>query len=116
MNDFKTAFNYDSIKVEHQEAVEEVIKILQNRSSIPVNFIIEELKVKFKLENLPELKVEDTLWHRIFGEHLKAHYQGYTDKVNENGEKIRVPHLAFSADVDYLDILIKKVLTHVDKK
>jgi hypothetical protein len=116
MNDFKDAFNYDNIKVEHQDAVEEVIKILQNRSSIPVNFIIEELKVKFKLENLPELKVEDTLWHRIFGEHLKAHYQGYTDKVNENGEKIRVPHLAFSADVDYLDILIKKVLTHVDKK
>ena len=116
MNDFKDAFNYDNIKVEHQDAVEEVIKILQNRTSIPVNFIIEELKVKFKLENLPELKVEDTLWHRIFGEHLKAHYQGYTDKVKDDGKKIRVPHLAFSADVDILDDLIKKVLTYIDKK
>ena len=114
--EIEPTFDYGSIKQEHKDVVLEIIKWLRERNGVPVEMLIEELKIKFQLEEVPMKKVEDTVWGQLTkGEKLGASIQGFREVNDENGKRLRIPHIGFSADLDYLDDmaqrLAKKIMT-----
>ena len=39
--------------------------------------------------------------------------QGYRETSDKDGNKIRIPHIGFSADLDYLDEFINRLATKI---
>ena len=109
------SFHTDDITIRDKEVVEEVIKLLNQRENIPISIIIKELKIKFNLESIPELNIENTLWWKLTKDEpkLKPSIQGYKVINSDNGEKLKIPHLGFSVGLDDLNNftlnLIKKI-------
>ena len=70
----------------------------------------EELEVFFQIEEIPLLKVEQSLWHQFTrDEKLGQSVQGFRT-TTVDGKKVNIPHIAFSADLDYLDDVINRVI------
>ncbi len=107
-------YDYGSIKEEHKKLVEEIISLLQSRAGIPTQMIVEELKHKFQLETIPMVKVEDSLWHQFTkNERIGHSVQGFREAKDKNGKRIRIPHIGFSADLDYLDEMIQRIVKQI---
>jgi hypothetical protein len=104
-------FDYGSIKKEHKEAVQEILSYLKERSNIPTDMLIEDLKLKWQLEEIPMLDEKETLfWQFVKDEPIKPVIQGWTETTDENGKKIRIPYLVLSADMTYFDHLVKQII------
>jgi hypothetical protein len=72
-----------------------------------------ELKVRFNINDVKTLKVQDTLFYQILKDmNLPIIEQGYTEKRDEKGEPYRVPHISIGLDVDELDILVNKIFDY----
>ena len=107
-------FDYGNIKDDHKKLVEEIISLLQSRAGIPTQMIVEELKLKFQLENIPMVKVENSLWHQFTkNERIGQSVQGFREARDKDGKRIRIPHIGFSADLDYLDEMIQRIAQQV---
>jgi hypothetical protein len=39
--------------------------------------------------------------------------QGFRETKDKNGKKIRIPHIGFSADLDYLNEMIQRIAQQV---
>jgi hypothetical protein len=114
--EIEPTFDYGDIKQEHKDVVLEIIKWLRERNGVPVEMLIEELKIKFHIEEVPMKKIEDTVWGQLTkGERLGASIQGYRETKDENGKRIRIPHIGFSADLDYLDKFLNRIVEKVNK-
>jgi hypothetical protein len=114
--EIEPTFDYGDIKQEHKDVVLEIIKWLRERNGVPVEMLIEELKIKFHIEEVPMKKIEDTVWGQLTkGERLGASIQGYRETKDENGKRIRIPHIGFSADLDYLDEFLNRIVEKVNK-
>jgi len=110
-------FDYSDsgLKKEHKEAAEEIISVINDRQSknIPLDMTIEELKQNFKLDDIPELDYKKTLWYQFTkDERLGQQKQGYRIET-VNGVKKKIPHISFSADLDYLDDMINRFVKKV---
>jgi len=56
------------------------------------------------------MKLEESLWHALTkDERIGQSMQGYKDTTDKDGKKIRIPHIGFSADLDYLDEFINRL-------
>ena len=109
-------YDYGDIKQRDKEVVLEIIKWLRERNGVPVDMLIEELKIKFQLEEVPMKKVEDTVWGQLTkGEKLGASIQGFREVKDENGKRLRIPHIGFSADLDYLDGFLNRIIEKANK-
>ena len=109
-------FDYGDIKQRDKEVVLEIIKWLRERNGVPVDMLIEELKIKFQLEEVPMKKVEDTVWGQLTkGEKLGASIQGYREITDKDGKRLRIPHIGFSADLDYLDEFLNRIVEKANK-
>ena len=65
---------------------------------------------KFKVEEIPLMKLESSLWHQFTkDEKLGQSVQGFRT-ATVDGKKINIPHLGFSADLDYLDDVINRIV------
>ena len=107
-------FDYGSIKDEHKKLVEEIISLLQSRACIPTQMIVEELKHKFQLETIPMAKIENSLWHQFTkNERIGQSMQGFREAKDKDGKRIRIPHIGFSADLDYLDEMIQRIVKQI---
>ena len=109
-------FDYGDITDRDKSVVEEVITLFQARPGVPSEMVIAEMKEKFELVTIPMMKVEDSVWHQLTkDERIGQSMQGFRQTTDENGDKIRIPHIGFSADLDYLDEfvnrLVKKIAT-----
>jgi hypothetical protein len=114
--EIEPTFDYGDIKQEHKDVVLEIIKWLRERNGVPVEMLIEELKIKFHIEEVPMKKIEDTVWGQLTkGERLGASIQGYRETKDENGKRIRIPHIGFSADLDYLDEFLNRIVEKANK-
>lgn len=103
-------FDYGSITARDKKVVEEVINVMRERQGIPFSMVEEELKVKFELKTVPMMKIEDSIWYQLTkDEKLGQGMQGHRDTTDENGERIRIPHIGFSADLDYLDEFVNRL-------
>ena len=108
-------YDYGDIKQRDKEVVLEIIKWLRERNGVPVDMLIEELKIKFQLEEVPMKKVEETVWGQLTkGEKLGASIQGYREITDKDGKRLRIPHIGFSADLDYLDEFVNRLVNKVN--
>lgn len=81
---------------------EEIKKYLETKKK--------ELEIFFKVEEIPLMKLESSLWHQFTkDEKLGQSVQGFRT-ATVDGKKINIPHIGFSADLDYLDDVINRVV------
>ena len=107
-------FDYGDITERDKSVVEEVINLLQARPGVPSEMVIAELKEKFQLVTIPMMKVEDSVWHQLTkDERIGQSMQGFRQTTDNEGNKIRIPHIGFSADLDYLDEFINRLATKI---
>ena len=103
-------YDYGSITDKDKKVVEEVISLLEARPGVPMNMVIAELKEKFELVNIPMMKIEDSVWHQLTkDERIGQSMQGFKQTTDSEGNKIRIPHIGFSADLDYLDEFVNRL-------
>ena len=105
-------YDYGNVTKRDRQVVSEVISFLQQRPGVPVSMLETELKQKFKIVDIPEQDIKKSLWYQItkdFPRDITGHVQGHKQIKTENGP-LRVPHLAFSCDLDELDELINHIL------
>jgi hypothetical protein len=103
-------FDYGDITDRDKSVVEEVINLLQARPGVPSEMVIAELKEKFQLVQIPMMKVEDSVWHQLTkDERIGQSMQGFRQTTDDEGNKIRIPHIGFSADLDYLDEFVNRL-------
>ena len=103
-------FDYGSITERDKKLIEEVIKLMRERPGVPSDMIAEELKQKFELEEVPMKKIEDSVWGQLTkDERIGMSIQGFRT-VNVDGKQLRIPHVGFSADLDYLDEFVNRLI------
>lgn len=104
-------FDYGSIKQEHKDAVLEILSYLRERSNIPTDMLIEDLKIKWQIEEVPMFDEKETLfWQLTHDEPIQPVIQGWTETTDKDGQKIRMPYLVLCADITYFDYLAKQII------
>ena len=112
--DIEPLFDYGDITDRDKSVVEEVINLFQARPGVPSEMVIAELKEKFQLVQIPMMKVEDSVWHQLTkDERIGQSMQGFRQTTDNEGNKIRIPHIGFSADLDYLDEFVNRLATKI---
>jgi hypothetical protein len=115
--------NYDYGQIEDikkypliKETVNEIIKNLRTTKDLPLEQTINQLELKFGLENIPMMKLEDSLWHQLTkDEYLGQSFQGYRITMKDDGtNKLKIPHIGFSSDLDYLDGFINRLIDKLE--
>lgn len=111
-------YDYGNVSEQDKKVVSEVISHLRTRSNIPTEMVVEELKQKFSITEVPVKDIDQTLWHKLTWKHrdiLRPNVQGYKLKTLENGTKLKLPIVMFSADIDQLDEILKDIIEQAKK-
>jgi len=96
------------------KVIEEVIKQIKQNPHKNNSQLIEHLEYKFNIRQIPMVKIEDTLWHKLTqDEHLGQSIQGFK-VVGDEGNKKKIPHIGFSSDLDYLDGFINRLILKLE--
>ena len=112
--DIEPLFDYGDITERDKSVINEVISLIESRPGVPGEMLVAELKTKFQLVSVPMMKVEDSVWHQLTkDERIGQSTQGFRQTVDEDGNKIRIPHIGFSADLDYLDEFVNRLATKI---
>lgn len=107
-------FDYGSITERDKSVVNEIIEFIRTRPGVPGEMLIEELKLKFQIVEIPMMKIEGTIWHALTkDERIGQSVQGFRQTTDNDGKQIRIPHIGFSADLDYLEEMIQRLATKV---
>tara|TARA_B100000035_G_C20817365_1_gene472706 strand:- start:96 stop:521 length:426 start_codon:yes stop_codon:yes gene_type:complete len=113
-SDIKPLFDYGDITERDKSVVNEVIELIESRPGVPGEMLVAELKEKFQLVTIPMMKVEDSVWHQLTkDERIGQSMQGFRQTTDKDGNKIRIPHIGFSADLDYLEEFISRLATKI---
>ena len=108
-------YDYGNITDNDKKVVREIIDLMRDRSQVPCSMFAEELKERFQLVEIPMKKIEDSVWGQLTkDERLGQSVQGFRQSTDENGEKIRIPHVGFSADLDYLDEFVNRLVKKIE--
>ena len=108
-------YDYGNITDSDKLLVKEIIDLMRQRDQIPCGMFAEELKTRFQLVEIPMKKIEDSVWGQLTkDERLGQSVQGFRQSTDENGEKIRIPHVGFSADLDYLDEFVNRLVKKIE--
>jgi hypothetical protein len=111
---FEELYDYGSVSKQDKKVVEEIINILSSRENVPNNIVVEEIKHKFGIKQIPIMSIEKTIWHQLTkDEKLGQSIQGYKTIKDKNGNDIKIPHIAFSADLDDLEKIINRILQKI---
>lgn len=104
-------YDFGSIQESDLTIVQAILDILEKKDNCSISEIKKEIKEQFKIDKIPQMKVEDSLWYQFTkDENLGLSVQGYRTTTDENGNKIKIPHIGFSADLDYLNEFIQRIL------
>ena len=104
-------YDYGDIKDSDKVVVKEIIDLMRDRGEVPCSMFAEELKTRFNLVEIPMKKIEDSVWGQLTkDERIGTTIQGFRQSINKQGEKIRIPHVGFSADLDYLDEFVNRLI------
>ena len=108
-------YDYGNITERDKKLVNEIIDLMRDRSEIPCSMFAEELKTRFQPVEIPMKKIEDSVWGQMTkDERLGQSVQGFRQSTDEKGEKIRIPHVGFSADLDYLDEFVNRLVKKIE--
>ena len=106
-------FDYGKINKHHLAAVKDVLQIIQSRPDVPVSFIAEEIKQRYKIEEIPEQDLKKSLWYKLSEEFVHSGMEpvvhGHSIKVKD-GHKIKVPIISVSADLDKFDEFARQLV------
>ena len=109
LKDVISNYDYGDITDRDKVVVREIIDLLRAREQVPCGMFAEELKTRFQLEEVPMQDIESSVWGQLTkDERLGISVQGHRLTV-EDGKKIRIPHIGFSADLDYLDEFVNRL-------
>jgi len=109
-----TKYDYGNITEKDKKVVEEIIGFLRSREQVPISMVIEELKTRFQLVEVPMKKIEDSIWGQLTkDEKLGQSVQGFK-LTTEDGKKVRIPHIGFSADLNYLDEFVNRLVKKIE--
>lgn len=107
-------YDYGNITERDKKLVNEIIDLMRDRSEVPCSIFAEELKTRFQLVEIPMKKIEDSVWGQLTkDERLGQSVQGFRQATDEKGEQIRIPHVGFSADLDYLDEFVNRLANKI---
>ena len=102
--DIEPIFDYGDITERDKEVVKEVIDLIRSRPGVPSEMLVAEIKEKFKLVEIPMMDLNKSIWYNLTKDaKMGFAMQGFREDTDEEGNKIRIPHVGFSADLDYLD-------------
>tara|TARA_B100000674_G_C37243306_1_gene646711 strand:+ start:57 stop:458 length:402 start_codon:yes stop_codon:yes gene_type:complete len=114
-SDIEPLFDYGDITERDKSVVNEVISLIESRPGVPGEMLVAELKEKFKLVTIPMMKLEDSVWYQLTkDEKIGASMQGFRETIDKDGNKIRIPHIGFSADLDYLDEFVNNLTKKIE--
>ena len=107
-----TVFDYGNVSDKQKEVVLEIINLCENDfNNVPCGMFAEELKRRFETTPIPMKSIEDSVWGQMTkDERLGQSVQGFRNAKDENGKPIRIPHVGFSADLDYLDEFVNRLV------
>jgi len=109
-------YDYGNITDSDKLLVKEIIDLLRQRDQVPCAMFAEELKTRFQLVEIPMKKIEDSVWGQLTkDERLGQSIQGFRQATDKDGNKFRVPHVGFSADLDYLDEFVNRLANKLKK-
>ena len=107
-------YDYGNISDSDKKVVVEIIDLLNARGQVPCSMFAEELKTRFQIVEIPMKPIDESLWHQFTkNERIGLSVQGFRESKDEEGNKIRIPHIGFSADLDYLDEMIQRIAKKV---
>ena len=108
-------YDYGDITDSDKKVVTEIIDLMRQRGDVPCSMFAEELKTRFQMVEIPMQSIEDSVWGQMTkDERLGQSIQGYRQQSDKDGNKIRIPHIGFSADLDYLDEFINRIVKKVE--
>ena len=108
-------YDYGNITDSDKKVVTEIIDLMRQRGAVPCSMFAEELKTRFQMVEIPMQSIEDSIWGQLTkDERIGQSVQGFRQSTNEKGEKIRIPHIGFSADLDYLDEFINRLVKKIE--
>ena len=108
-------YDYGNITDSDKKVVTEIIDLMRQRGAVPCSMFAEELKTRFQMVEIPMKSIEDSIWGQLTkDERIGQSVQGYRQATDEKGEKIRIPHVGFSADLDYLDEFINRLVKKIE--
>jgi len=109
-------YDYGDIKDSDKAVVKEIIEFLRQREGVPTQMLVEELKVKFQIVEIPMKNIEDSVWGQLTkDERLGVSIQGFRTTKDNDGNPIRIPHVGMSADLDYLDEFANRLVQKFGK-
>ena len=110
LKDVESVYDYGNISDSDKALVKEIIDLCRAREQVPCGMFAEELKTRFQLEEIPMQDIESSVWGQLTkDERLGQSVQGFRMSTDENGKKIRIPHIGFSADLEYLDEFVNRL-------
>lgn len=113
--DIIPGYDYGSVTERDKLLIAEILDILKSRKEVPMDIVVEEINNKFNMEEIPMMDVEETLWYQLTkDEPLGQHVQGFRMSLDEKQNKIKVPFIAFQADLDFLDGFINRLVQKVN--
>ena len=115
-NDLDFLVDHEDLSDRDKKIAEDILKkIKENQShNIPLKHTISQIKENYKIEEIPLMNIEDSLWYEFTkDEKLGTNVQGYTT-TERDGKRIRIPHVHFSADLDYLNDMIGRFITRIN--
>ena len=112
--DLDSVFDYGDIKERDKTVIKEVLSFLDTRPGGPAEMLAEELKRKWQIVEIPKKDYNKSVWGQLTkDERLGMSVQGFRTDTDENGNPIRIPHIGFSADLDYLDEFCSRLANKV---
>lgn len=114
--DFNFLIDHFDPTTQEKKVAEDILNLIKEdgAKNIPLKFTVTKIQENYKLKELPTLEIENSLWHEFTkDEKLGQSIQGYRTSTI-NGEKIRIPYIAFGADLDYLDEMMRRIITRIN--
>ena len=105
----------DEISQRDKKIVEDIIETLREnqKKDIPLKYSIEQIQNNFHIKEIPVMNVENSLWYQMTKDwKVGANIQGYRQTIKD-GKKIRIPYVAFGADLEYLNEVMRELITKI---
>jgi len=114
--DFQFLVDHFEPTKQEKKIAEDILNTIVDDASkdIPLKFTITRIQESYKLKDVPMLSLENSLWHQFTkDEKIGQSIQGYRTQIID-GKSIRIPYIAFGADLDYLDEMIRRIITRIN--
>ena len=103
-------FDYNNIDDYTKLAISDVIKMVENNDD--KEKLVNVLKDKIQITETPTYDTNKSLWHTKMKEYrLGESIQGFKIIQKPDGTKEKIPVLSFTAELDYLDEVMREILT-----